>query len=301
MLYGYGIVNTNAPIFAKPIFGRGGIPYTYILDTYSGASFAYSFRKLRSAYSGYAIRVRRSSDNTSQDIGFTGNSLDTASLLSFVGANDGFVSIWYDQSGNARNMNQATSANQPKIVSSGSLITSGGNTAMTYDGTDDYMINFNTVYSGDVAMTMFQAVEFLTLRYNEPLTLANTTNLQPFIVPFRMNSASDYGVSKRDTTGTVLKGTTFGTATTGLQLSTFYSSAGAGGAYNKKNGSLLVNNYDVNVGNINVDNIGIGALVRSSISGYSHMKTSEIIMYATNQSANVTAIESDINSQYTIY
>ena len=47
---------------------------------------AYSLRKLRSAYIGSAVRVRRSSDNTEQDIGFTTEGeLDTTSLLSFVG------------------------------------------------------------------------------------------------------------------------------------------------------------------------------------------------------------------------
>jgi hypothetical protein len=41
-----------------------------LLDTYSGAAVAYSLRKLRTAYSGSAIRVRRSSDNAEQDFGF---------------------------------------------------------------------------------------------------------------------------------------------------------------------------------------------------------------------------------------
>jgi hypothetical protein len=40
-----------------------------LLDTYGGAKSAYSLRKIRTSYSGYAIRVRRSNDNTSQDIG----------------------------------------------------------------------------------------------------------------------------------------------------------------------------------------------------------------------------------------
>lgn len=273
-----------------------------LLDTYTGASAAYSLRKLRSAYTGAAIRVRRSSDDTTLDVGFNVNgTLDTASMLSFVGAGNGFVSIWYDQSGNARDMSQAASANQPKIVSSGNLITTGGNTTMQYDGSDDYMVNFNTVYSGNVAMTVFNVVDFLTLKYSEPLSCANTTNLQPFISPFILLNASQYGVYKRNTTGTVLKGTGFGTATTGLKLSTFYSSGGTDGAYNRINGSLLVNNYDVNVGNIDINNIAIGALVRSSISGYSHMNTCEIIMYATNKSSDVVAIESNINTKYSIY
>ena len=65
----------------------GGI--SYLLDTYSGAAAAYSLRKLRNSYTGSAIRVRRSSDNTTLDVGFDANgNLDTASMLSFVGSNN---------------------------------------------------------------------------------------------------------------------------------------------------------------------------------------------------------------------
>jgi hypothetical protein len=41
-----------------------------LLDLYPNAAVAYSLRKLRTAYSGSAIRVRRSVDNTEQDFGF---------------------------------------------------------------------------------------------------------------------------------------------------------------------------------------------------------------------------------------
>jgi hypothetical protein len=60
-----------------------------LLDTYSGAVAAYSLRKLRNGYVGNAIRVRRSSDNAEQDISFKADgTLDTTSLLSFVGSNN---------------------------------------------------------------------------------------------------------------------------------------------------------------------------------------------------------------------
>jgi hypothetical protein len=64
-----------------------GFAFTGILDTYTGATAAYSVRKLSSTYTGDALRVRRSSDDTEQDIGFNAsNELDTAALLSFVNA-----------------------------------------------------------------------------------------------------------------------------------------------------------------------------------------------------------------------
>jgi hypothetical protein len=111
--------------------------FAYLLDEYQNATFAYSLRKLRSAYTGACLRVRRSSDNAEQDIGFVDNALDTASLLSFVGAGNGFVTTWYNQAQNTYNMVQTVADNQPTIVSAGSLITEGGKPAILYDGSND--------------------------------------------------------------------------------------------------------------------------------------------------------------------
>lgn len=80
---------------------------------------ALSLRKLSKKYLGAAIRVRRSSDNAEADIGFVNNTLDTTSLLTFVGPGDGFVRTWYDQSGNNAHFETLTAAYQPKIVVAG--------------------------------------------------------------------------------------------------------------------------------------------------------------------------------------
>ena len=110
----------NPYIFSPPL----------LLDTYPSAAGAYSIRKLRTAYTGNCLRVRRSSDNAESDFGFVGSDLDTASLVSFVGANDGFVTTWYDQSGNANNLVQTTAARQPQIVSAGSILTLNSKTSL---------------------------------------------------------------------------------------------------------------------------------------------------------------------------
>jgi hypothetical protein len=103
---------------------------------------AYSLRKLRAAYTGSAIRVRRSSDNAEVDIGFTVNSdLDTAALLTHVGSGNGFVTTWYDQSGNNRHATQTTAGSQPRIVSNGVLDISNGKPAIRFNGS-------NTFFSG---------------------------------------------------------------------------------------------------------------------------------------------------------
>lgn len=90
-----------------------------LLDAYPGAAAAYSLRQLSSTYSGDAIRVRRSSDNAEQNIGFVSNELDTASLETFCSGTDGFVRTWYDQSGNSNEAKQETLTQQPQIVSNG--------------------------------------------------------------------------------------------------------------------------------------------------------------------------------------
>ena len=99
------------------IVGSQITQFVGLLDTYSGSTAAYSLRLLRTDYTGSAIRVRRASDNTEQDIGFVNNELDTASLTSFCSGTNGFVKTWYDQSGNGRDATQSTAANQPQIVS----------------------------------------------------------------------------------------------------------------------------------------------------------------------------------------
>ena len=59
-----------------------------LLDLYPNAAVGYSLRKLRNAYSGSAIRVRRLVDNTEQDFGFDINGdLDVAGIESFFGNN----------------------------------------------------------------------------------------------------------------------------------------------------------------------------------------------------------------------
>jgi hypothetical protein len=103
---------------------NGGNAMSYPLDKLPTPQLAVSVRKLIAAYSGACMRVRRDSDNTEQDIGFTGPGvLDTLSLLGFVGAGNGYVVAWYDQSGNANDMTSSIAVEQPIIVSAGVLVT----------------------------------------------------------------------------------------------------------------------------------------------------------------------------------
>ena len=58
----------------------------------------------------------------------------------YTAENNGFVSKWYDQSGNSNHATQNTGDSQPKIVSAGSLTTQGGKPCLDFDGVDDGLV-----------------------------------------------------------------------------------------------------------------------------------------------------------------
>ena len=109
------------------------------------ARLAYGLRKLRSAYTGAALRVRRSSDDTEADVYFynqkevTLNSLTSAgsTLRDFVGSDTAYVTKWYNQSAEATkpDATQTTTSKQPELISAGTFnkgikfVTAGGYTA----------------------------------------------------------------------------------------------------------------------------------------------------------------------------
>lgn len=95
------------------IGGGGSLPLS---DQIGSPVGLYGFRKLRAAYSGNAVRVRRSSDDAEADIGFASDgSFDSAAFSSHVGVGTGYCVTWYDQSGNGYDLAQGTNASQPII------------------------------------------------------------------------------------------------------------------------------------------------------------------------------------------
>ncbi len=79
-----------------------------LLDSITAKTKAiYSLRKVRPAYAGAAIRVRRSTDNAEMDIGFdAAGNINAATATAFAGAAATLnVVTWYDQSGNNRHAN----------------------------------------------------------------------------------------------------------------------------------------------------------------------------------------------------
>jgi len=137
----------SSPKFAAPV-----------LDHVPGAAAAYSLRRLSNAYTGPVVKVRRSSDSTTAD--FTAAEVADGTLTAWVGAGDGFVHTWYDQSGNARNAVQTTAGAQPKVVSSGVVVTEGGKPAVQFDGGDTLSINAPPSVGQSASGRLFYAAVF---------------------------------------------------------------------------------------------------------------------------------------------
>ena len=265
--------------------GGGGNTPSYLLDTYGGAAAAYSLRKLSSTYSGNAIRVRRSSDNTETNIGFDGNgNLDEASLTAFVGAGNGFVTTWYDQSGNSIDEAQSTASNQPQIVSSGTVIKQSSKPAIQFD-VNKYLKNL-TLNNLAQPNSYSIVTTFPTESYG---FIFDSSGL--YRQTFLRNSSQNniYMYSGADLIGTS------GNVTSGNRY--LFSLL-----YNGSSSNAYVNNaleLSGNAGTTRIVELYIGS--RSDQSVWSGMKMQEFIMWNSNQTSNRTGINANTNIYYSIY
>jgi hypothetical protein len=256
-----------------------------LLDTYGGSAASYSLRHLNSAYDGPAIRVRRDTDNTELDIAFYEGELDTVTLIDFCLNANGYVSVWYDQSGNGNDAVQATTSAQPQIVASGSvLVDSSGKAVVSFDGGDDYL---QTSYNAPITFTAFwsqiptdlDSGQILGKGTSGRYVMAWSSSNQ--IILYRNGSVS---LNETNTPAHYL----------GYLLSTSPDTACVIGY----NGSVKTG---VNaIGSDTLSQMVIGA-ERSSVSIYGNSDLQEIILYPSDKSSDRTGIEANINRHYSIY
>lgn len=264
----------------------GSLPL--LLDAYSGATAAYSLRKLNTSYTGYAIRVRRSSDNASQDIGFVGGNLDTTSLLSFVGANSGYVSIWYDQNG-SYNLIQNTLSNQPSIVLSGVLNTQNSKPLLITDF-NSHMINATLPING-TTNSIFATIKMVPTRGIISIMSGYPLAYNPHFVSRNSNGDNRYYDSNSDITASPLPN--------GLNLINLHENSSGVTVY--ENGANLVTNFAHDVNN----STGI-IIFRWQVSDNSYMPNgsgiSELVIYGSSSKlSDNTGISANINTYYSIY
>lgn len=96
---------------------------------------AFSIRRVYTGYRGKAMRVRRESDGAERDIGFVQTALDIEDLERHCAGFDGYVSIWYDQTGRGRHARQSVWNLQPRIVRGGKTVRDNlNNVALEFNG-----------------------------------------------------------------------------------------------------------------------------------------------------------------------
>ena len=264
---------------------------TGLLEFYPNAAAAYSLRQLRRSVFPYAIRVRRSSDNTELDVGFNSNgNLDTAALETFCAGTDGYVSVWYDQSSNGNDAEQTTTAAQPKIydASTGVLVTANGIPRVLFNGTSHHLRG-PSISASSATMTVVCEQQSTSLG-NRAFGVVDAdliANKESFAFDsdfsLRYDGASSLG-SLTPVTGTEI--IRFATRTTSAQ--TDHVNGVSNVADTKTLPTMPASTLEIG----NVDIVFV-----SYFDGY----ICEAIFYDSDQSTNRTGIETNINDYYNIY
>jgi hypothetical protein len=216
---------------------------------------------------------------------FTGNGTDVFYVKNIVITQttaDGFVSTWYDQSGNGNDATQATTTAQPKIVSAGALVTGG----LDFDGVGDYL----------------QTATFSS--ESQPLTKIAVTNFSALGNTRYVIDGSSVNRGAMGTSATpswrLFAGTVDDYAT-GPSTATDYLMFGL---INGASSELFINSSSLGVKSVGtsvLDRVTIGINPANLGNGQMDGTIAEIIVYPTDQSANRVAIEANINAAYTIY
>ena len=265
-----------------------------ILNEFTGAAAAYSLRELSNEVDN-VVRVRRSTDSFERD--FTANEVTDGTLTDFVGTgNDGFVTSWYDQSGNRNTATQTSASAQPKIVDAGSLVTINSKPAIQSSGAETLVFT-NTTTDGFSAKSVFAVSSF-----------EQTDSADRFLYSDNFNFSNE---SQIKTGGTSDNRVTFANQTSGTNYNSDYV------VMAQDDLSLLTSIFDGSSSDIYLDGVlGTGTAYKGtdnivpfatawlfSKNGTSSFwigKHCEIIIYTTDQSSNQSGIEANITNNYSI-
>ena len=197
---------------------------------------------------------------------------------------DGFVETWYDQSGNGNDAVQATAGSQPKIVSAGTFLNE-----LDFDGTDDNF-ELTSVLGITSVGAIFTVAE--SGGGDDKLILDNRDSGVDGFRFFRVGNDIEY----RWQSAVVDTGTTPATNTKFLGFAN-HDGSNASAAVNGATATTTSDTSSISV----AAKPHIGARSFSSASSFWDGTINELIIYASNQNANRTAIETNINGHYSIF
>ena len=264
----------------------GFVPSSINLLDFSPAA-AFSLRSFDSSADPTVVNVRRSSDNATQD--FKASEITDGTLATYVGSgNDGFVTEWYDQSGNNVTATQATASDQPKIVSSGAVVLENSKPAidMAIGGTADRLDVSQTFRASNINnYSLFTVQKASGSNGAFGVRLGGAPNSRGYL-PY--NSSGTNFASYGDNITAI----SLGSPPTDSQLLSFIAGSTQGNAQAFLDGSSQ--------GSVALQSIAHGGNPKFG-SGAITGTMQEVVMFHNDQSANRTIIEGDINTYYSIY
>jgi hypothetical protein len=198
---------------------------------------------------------------------------------------DGFVETWYDQSGNGNNGTQTTASLQPKIVDAGSLITMNGKPAFLFTSSSSSYFNMTSELSGISDFSTFFVSEVVDRSGRGILVAKDSQNY------LRMNDATFQFEASNTDSGAINFNSTL---TDGGQFSlAFIRASNTLTAYVA--GSAQSNTVS------NSDNFAINKLLGRDVNFQTWInKAQELIFYTSDQTANVSTLNTNMASHYEI-
>lgn len=215
------------------------------------------------------------------------------------------MSIWYDQSGNAKNVIQNTIASQPKIVNNGTIILK--NNKPSIDFTWGQFLRADSKVIGNTAVSVFNvfSIKYLGQRVfawdigNNTINQYYAFDINTYFTPtqsfgFYINTWSAYSNQATNLNQNLLSVISNTTAGLPISSNTFYyinnSSKSLTSTYG---GSQTFPSYAgasrISIGNLNGENY------------YFDGQHQELVIYTTNKSSDLVSINANINSYYSIY
>lgn len=265
-----------------------------LLDDYPGAAGAWSLRQLKTGVTD-VVRVRRDSDDTESD--FTADEVTDGTLETWVGAgNDGYVRTLYDQTGNARDAEQTTDAQQPRIVESGSLVTVNGLPTMDFGYSATELIHL--IYSSQLVTE--QQARSVFIPYKQDGTMS-----RPCLAYFGGGGTGGRWAMMTEYAVRVSGGNTIWSQTqdtTDQHLATFIHPTGGTGAEDalawKDGASLSETSSSIQVLTA-TSNFVIGKYFASPEDPFDG-KIPEVVVYGTDEQTDRADIEQNIADYYGI-
>jgi Alpha-L-arabinofuranosidase B, catalytic len=272
-----------------------GYPY-YLLDIFP-AKLGVGIFNRNSSYTGAWGRVRRDSDFTEQDIGFTSflNPLfDVDQLETFCSGANCYIAQLKDYSGNSYDLSQSTAAKQPKIYDSATgVVMLGGLPAidLSTGSLFNHSINIVQPFSLFLSLSLQPSDEINYL-------FAGTNPLNQIYLRILGQNPDD----PRIQLGGVLSGSSSGLA---LNVADFPDNALFSVFAEFANSLLFINSgslgSSVNLLSASLPGFSVGQEADGNPYIKDPTKFSELIIYESDQRINRTVIEKNINGLYRIY